>query len=155
MQVMPGTAKALGFDPASLNDPSVALSAGQKYIVQLLDNLNGSLLELGGAYNAGPGAVNRWISTKAGREDSLLFVESIPVFETRSYVKRLMLYHWLYQRRFNEVAHSLDQTARGTWPVYRPASKSSAPALAATPSPKAAVANTAVPPPVEITNNAK
>ena len=116
MQVMPATAKSLGFDPASLNDPSVALSAGQKYIVNLLDNLNGSLLELGGAYNAGPGAVNRWITTKAGREDPLLFVESIPVFESRSYVKRLMLYHWLYQRRFNEAAQSLDQTARGAWP---------------------------------------
>jgi soluble lytic murein transglycosylase-like protein len=152
MQVMPGTARALGFNPASLDDPSVALSAGQKYIVQLLDRLNGSLLELGGAYNAGPGAVDRWITTKAGREDPLLFVESIPVFETRSYVKRLMLYHWLYQRRFDEAAHSLDQTARGAWPVYRPASKSNAPILATTAQPPA-LANAAVPAPVQITNN--
>jgi soluble lytic murein transglycosylase-like protein len=152
MQVMPATAKALGFDPAALNDPSVALSAGQKYIVNLLDKLNGSLLELGGAYNAGPGAVDRWITTKAGREDPLLFVESIPVFETRSYVKRLMLYHWLYQRRFNETAHSLDQTARGAWPVYRPASKSNAPMLATTAASQPAIATAAVPAPVQVSN---
>jgi len=152
MQVMPGTAKALGFDPASLHDPSVALSAGQKYILQLLDRLNGSLLELGGAYNAGPGAVDRWIATKAGRDDPLLFIESIPVFETRSYVKRLMLYHWLYQRRFNESQHSLEQTARGLWPVYRPAGRN-APILAATPAPQPAIADAAVPPPVQVTNN--
>jgi len=155
MQVMPATAKSLGFDPASLNDPSVALSAGQKYIVNLLDNLNGSLLELGGAYNAGPGAVNRWITTKAGREDPLLFVESIPVFESRSYVKRLMLYHWLYQRRFNEAAQSLDQTARGAWPVYRPAAKSNAPILAGAAAAQPAIANAAAPPAVQITNNSK
>ena len=155
MQVMPATAKSLGFDPASLNDPSVALSAGQKYIVNLLDNLNGSLLELGGAYNAGPGAVNRWITTKAGREDPLLFVESIPVFESRSYVKRLMLYHWLYQRRFNEAAQSLDQTARGAWPVYRPAAKSNAPILAGAATAQPAIANAAAPPALQITNNSK
>jgi hypothetical protein len=92
-----------------------------KYIAQLLDNLNGNLLELGGAYNAGPGAVNRWLTTKAGKDDPLLFVESIPVSETRSYVKRLMLYHWLYRRRSGQEADSLDQTARGNWPIYRPA----------------------------------
>ncbi len=155
MQVMPATAKSLGFDPASLNDPSVALSSGQKYIVNLLDNLNGSLLELGGAYNAGPGAVNRWITTKAGREDPLLFVESIPVFESRSYVKRLMLYHWLYQRRFNEAAQSLDQTARGAWPVYRPAAKSNAPILAGAAAAQPAIANATAPPAVQITNNSK
>jgi soluble lytic murein transglycosylase-like protein len=144
MQVMPPTARALGFDPASLNDPSVALSAGQKYIVQLLDRHNGSLLEIGGAYNAGPGAVDRWITTKAGREDPLLFVESIPVFETRSYVKRLMLYHWLYQRRLNESQLSLDQTARGLWPVYRPASRSTSVSQPSTIS--------AIPPSVQVTN---
>jgi hypothetical protein len=35
-------------------------------------------------------------------------------------VKRLMLYHWLYRRRFGQDAASLDATASGTWPVYRP-----------------------------------
>ena len=124
MQVMPATARALGVkEPDTLNDPSVALSVGQKYIAQLLERLDGNLLELGGAYNAGPGAVDRWLDTKGGKDDPLLFVESIPVFETRSYVKRLMVYHWLYRRRFNEDSPSLDQTARGNWPIYNPASR--------------------------------
>ncbi|MBV9549913.1 MAG: transglycosylase SLT domain-containing protein, partial [Alphaproteobacteria bacterium] len=94
---------------------------GQKYIAQLLDRLNGNLIELGGAYNAGPLAVDRWLTTKAGKDDPLLFVESIPVSETRSYVKRLMLYHWLYRRRFGQEADSLDQMSRGAWPIYHPA----------------------------------
>lgn len=150
MQVMPATARSLGVnDPSTLDDPSVALSVGQKYIVQLLDSLGGNLMALGGAYNAGPGAVNRWRETKAGRDDPLLFVESIPVFETRSYVKRLMLYHWMYRRRFNEDTPSLDQTARGQWPVYH-ASSRALPVLTASPA-AAAVADR--PAAVQVTNS--
>jgi soluble lytic murein transglycosylase-like protein len=121
MQVMPATAAKLGVtDPDTLYQPGAALAVGQRYIAQLLDRLDGNLLELGGAYNAGPGAVDRWRVTKAGGNDALLFVESIPVAETRSYVKRLMLYHWLYRRRFGQDAKSLEETASGRWPIYRP-----------------------------------
>ena len=121
MQVMPATASKLGVtDPDTLYDPGTALSVGQRYIEQLLTRLDGNLLELGGAYNAGPLAVSRWRNTKAGGNDPLLFVESIPVAETRSYVKRLMLYHWFYRRRFGQDAQSLQDTAAGQWPTYRP-----------------------------------
>ena len=64
--------------------------------------------------------MNRWLATKAGKDDPLLFVESIPVAETRYYVKRLMEYHWMYRRRLGQDAKSLDETARGHWPIYRP-----------------------------------
>ena len=123
MQLMPATAKLLAGPGAvaQLDDPSYSLSLGQRYISELLDHLNGNLLQLGGAYNAGPGAAARWMQTKAGKDDPLLFVESIPIAETRSYVRRLMEYQWMYRRRFGQDARSLDQTARGEWPIYRPA----------------------------------
>jgi soluble lytic murein transglycosylase len=123
MQIMPATATKVGGAGAAdqLYDPSYSLSLGQRYIAQLLDRLDGNLMKLGGAYNAGPMAVDRWVATKAGRDDPLLFVESIPVAETRSYVRRLMEYHWMYRRRFGQDAKSLDETARGDWPIYRPA----------------------------------
>lgn len=123
MQIMPKTAELVGGKGAAdqLYDPAYAMSLGERYIAQLLRSLDGNLMKLGGAYNAGAGAVNRWVATKAGKDDPLLFVESIPVAETRSYVKRLMEYHWMYRRRFGEDARSLDETARGAWPVYRPA----------------------------------
>jgi soluble lytic murein transglycosylase len=121
MQLMPETASHFGVsDPATLYDPGTSLEVGQRYLERLLLRLDGNLLELGGAYNAGPQAVDRWLSTKAGSGDPLLFVESIPVAETRSYVKRLMLYHWLYRRRFGQDARSLEETASGQWPIYRP-----------------------------------
>jgi soluble lytic murein transglycosylase len=123
MQMMPTTANHIGGKGAAdeLYDPSYSLSLGQRYIADLLDHLNGNLLELGGAYNAGPGAVDRWLATKAGKDDPLLFVESMPVAETRYYVKHLMEYHWMYRSRMGQDAKSLDETARGTWPLYRPA----------------------------------
>jgi soluble lytic murein transglycosylase len=123
MQLMPATAKILaGRDAvAKLDDPAYSLSLGQRYISQLLDRLDGNLLQLGGAYNAGPGAAARWLQTKAGKDDPLLFVESIPIAETRSYVRRLMEYQWMYRRRFGQDARSLDQIARGEWPIYHPA----------------------------------
>jgi len=120
MQIMPNTASRLGVDPDTLYEPGTSLAVGQRYIAQLLERLDGNLLELGGAYNAGPGAVDRWRTTKAGGNDPLLFVESIPVAETRSYVKRLLLYHWLYRRRFGQDAQSLQETAAGQWPIYHP-----------------------------------
>ena len=123
MQMMPATANHIGGKGAAdeLYDPSYSLSLGQRYIADLLDHLSGNLLELGGAYNAGPGAVDRWLATKAGKDDPLLFVESIPVAETRYYIKHLMEYHWMYRRRMGQDAKSLDETARGDWPRYRPA----------------------------------
>jgi soluble lytic murein transglycosylase-like protein len=121
MQLMPTTAVHFGVsDPDTLYNPGTSLEVGQRYLEQLLLKLDGNLLELGGAYNAGPQAVDRWRNTKAGGNDPLLFVESIPVAETRSYVKRLMLYHWLYRRRFGQDARSLEETASGEWPIYRP-----------------------------------
>ena len=122
MQLMPKTAELIAGPGAAeqLNDPSYSMSLGQRYIAELLDRLNGNLLELGGAYNEGPGAAQRWMTTKAGKDDPLLFIESIPVAETRSYVRRLMEYQWMYRRRFGEDAKSLDETARGQWPLYHP-----------------------------------
>ncbi|HWC62607.1 MAG TPA: lytic transglycosylase domain-containing protein, partial [Rhizomicrobium sp.] len=129
MQFMPRTARLVGGKGAEkqLYDPSYSLSLGQRYIAELLDALNGNLLKIGGAYNAGPGAVNRWYNTKAGRDDPLLFVESIPVAETRYYVKHLMEYHWMYRRRLGQDAKSLDEIARGSWPIYHPATPAAPP----------------------------
>jgi soluble lytic murein transglycosylase-like protein len=136
MQLMPNTALHLGVsDPDTLYNPGTSLAVGQLYIEQLLGRLDGNLLELGGAYNAGPLAVSRWRTTKAGGKagdnDPLLFVESIPVAETRSYVKRLMVYHWFYRRRFGQDAHSLQEAASGQWPTYRPSPVATPPAATA------------------------
>ena len=135
MQLMPATANRVAGPGAAdrLYDVNYNLSVGQQYIEQLLDQMNGNLIELAAAYNAGPGALTRWLGTKSNAaSDPLLFIESMPVTETRAYVKRMMTYHWMYRRRMGRDAKSLDETAKGEWPIYRPTTDGTQPAAPAT-----------------------
>jgi soluble lytic murein transglycosylase len=130
MQLMPATARHIGGKGAEdqLLDPAYNMSLGQRYIAQLLDLYNGSLVQLAAAYNAGPGKVSRWTAARDGKEDdALMFIESMRAPETRSYVKRMLTYYWMYHRRNDLPAPSLGDTARGGWPIYRAPQQSAPP----------------------------
>jgi soluble lytic murein transglycosylase-like protein len=124
MQLMPGTAKQIdGTRPerSQLNDPGYNLGLGERYLQELIDQTNGNLFQLAAAYNAGPGALTHWLGARPGiADDPLLFIESLPYPETRNYIKHVMTYYWMYARRTNENAPSLEETAEGKWPLYRP-----------------------------------
>lgn len=126
MQLMPGTARHVAGTAVSedaLEDPSYNLALGQRYLRQLLRRVNGNLFELAAAYNAGPANLSRWLGAQPGKEnDPLLFVESVPSPETRSYIKRFMMYHWLYSRRLKQDSPALGEAAAGKWPIYHPES---------------------------------
>jgi soluble lytic murein transglycosylase-like protein len=125
MQVMPDTAQHVDGatpDRSRLNNPAYNLGLGQKYLQELIGQVNGNLFQLAAAYNAGPAALTRWIGARPSiADDPLLFIESIPVAETRNYIKRVMTMYWLYDRRAGRsIAPSLEETAEGKWPVYHP-----------------------------------
>ncbi|MGB8602633.1 MAG: lytic transglycosylase domain-containing protein [Rhizomicrobium sp.] len=124
MQLMPATARRIGGAAATtdaLLDPGYNMSLGQRYIARMLNGYNGNLIKLAAAYNAGPGKVARWQAAQRGREDDpLVFLESIRAPETRSYVKRVLTYYWMYHRRIGEDAPSLAELTRGEWPIYHP-----------------------------------
>src|SRR5262249_9317567 len=120
MQIMPSTAIAMGWSLKNLHEPATNLALGQAYMRRLLadPSVNGNLMLMMVAYNAGPGSLLKWLSAYSTR-DPLLFLESIPNRETRDFVERVMANYWIYQDRLGQDSPSLDQVAAGGWPVYQ------------------------------------
>lgn len=58
MQVMPDTARSMGYDPADMFEPAIAIDAGTRYLAMQLRAFGRVDLGLA-AYNAGPKAVER------------------------------------------------------------------------------------------------
>ncbi|MGE5505821.1 MAG: lytic transglycosylase domain-containing protein [Actinomycetota bacterium] len=131
MQLMPATAAAVGGGRQGkdrLADPEVNLGLGQRYLAKLLgeDPVNGNLFMLAAAYNAGPGNLGRWLQGIRHGGDPLLFIESIPSRETRTFVERVMTNYWIYKARMGQPAASLDAVAAGEWPIYEGADQARA-----------------------------
>jgi soluble lytic murein transglycosylase len=90
---------------ADLLQPSVNVAVGAGELKSLLDRFDGQMLLATAAYNAGPGAVERWLPATAMDND--IWVENIPFNETRAYVQRVawhtLVFEWLDDRRSRDV----------------------------------------------------
>jgi soluble lytic murein transglycosylase-like protein len=127
MQVLPGTAQLIAKrrgtpapDRGLLLNPSVNLDFGQARIEQVRDyGATGGLLpKVVMAYNAGPGMLDLWNARVKGGEDPLLYMESIPFWETRGYAVTVLRNYWMYQRNAGKPAPSLKAMAQGMWPRF-------------------------------------
>jgi soluble lytic murein transglycosylase-like protein len=135
MQIMPDTARdhsgrlSLGASYADLNDPQVNLAYGQRHLEMLRDHpaTGGALPKIMAAYNAGLTPVGRWNSEINDQNDPLLWMESIPYWETRGYVAIVMRNYWMYERTAGAESPSRRALAQGRWPEFpRPAAMRSA-----------------------------
>ena len=95
LQLMPDTAlrvaNELGVDanPRRLALPGPNVELGAYYLRKVFDTFGGSVSLAVAAYNAGPRAVSRWLST--GENLPLdVWVARIPLAETRGYVARVV-----------------------------------------------------------------
>nr|WP_315459183.1 lytic transglycosylase domain-containing protein [uncultured Sphingorhabdus sp.] len=126
MQVRPGTAQDLArargvsFAAPDLDRPSINLEYGQSYLERLRDlpATGGLLPKVIAAYNAGPTPVARWNSEVRDNGDPLLFIESIPYWETRGYVAIILRNYWIYEMRENRASGSLKGLAQYMWPRF-------------------------------------
>nr|WP_278254113.1 lytic transglycosylase domain-containing protein [Sphingobium sp. BYY-5] len=121
MQVRPGTAGDVGMTSTSqLFVPSTNMEYGQRYLEALRDmSATGGLLpKVMAAYNAGPLPVQRWNTQVKDKGDPLLFIESLPYYETRAYVNIVMRNYWMYQIQAKGSADCLTGMAQGLWPTF-------------------------------------
>ena len=132
MQVMPDTAQHVarltqiayaGED--WLLEPANNLAVGQAWLRELAGSptVGGSLIHLLVAYNAGEGRLRGWLADQLepADDDPLLFIESLPIRETRAYVKKVLGNQWAYQDRERETSPSLRALAENRWPEIDPA----------------------------------
>ncbi len=126
MQVRPGTAgdlarsRGASFTASDLDRPSVNLEYGQSYIEKLRDmNVTGGLLpKVIAAYNAGPSPIARWNTEIRDGGDPLLYVESIPYWETRGYVTIILRNYWIYEMRSGKSTSTMTGLAQYLWPSF-------------------------------------
>ena len=106
MQLMPATAKSLSksvlrsrYRRDFLYDPGVNARLGAAYLRKLIDRFDNSTLLALAAYNGGPTRIARLVRENPGMPEDELF-ESIPLYETRDYVRRVLLYAESYRELY-------------------------------------------------------
>jgi soluble lytic murein transglycosylase len=125
MQVLPSTASAIayqegvGYSRENLFSPTLNLEFGQSFIERMRSSANtgGQLPKVIASYNAGPLPVGRWGSID-DKGDPLLWIESIPYWETRYYVPAVMRNLWVYEGLDGEDQTSLKALAQHRWPPF-------------------------------------
>ncbi|MDE2576632.1 MAG: lytic transglycosylase domain-containing protein [Rhodospirillales bacterium] len=118
----PGASGPSASGPGALRDAATNLDLGQRYVAYLAlhEAVRGNLIRLLASYNAGPAGFARWADSIRDNNDPLLFIEAIPIDETRAFVPRVLAYGWIYAARMGLPALGLDELAAGHWPRYHP-----------------------------------
>jgi soluble lytic murein transglycosylase len=105
MQITPATGKrvarkySLAWSGRSqLKTVAGNLPIGTAYMSELLQDYRNNPVLVSGSYNAGPNAVNRWLDNRPMGE-AAIWVETLPYFETRDYIPRVLAFTTLYEWR--------------------------------------------------------
>ncbi len=95
MQIMPATgrmvARQIGvtdYAQRDLAETGLNVQLGTAYLRSVLDSLASSPVMATAAYNAGPGRARRWRDTRP--LEAAIYAETIPITETRDYVKKVL-----------------------------------------------------------------
>ncbi|PPR24655.1 MAG: Soluble lytic murein transglycosylase [Alphaproteobacteria bacterium MarineAlpha9_Bin4] len=125
MQLMPRTASKIQKDHRlrygnkhKLYSLNLNLELGQKLLKELLKNptTKNSILNTLIAYNAGITRVKKW-NKNIRESDPLAFVESIPIKETRMFVKYILTDLWIYRDKLGQNKITRSMLANDKWPI--------------------------------------
>ena len=111
MQLMPYTAKKVAKDlkiryrkKELTRNPQYNVTLGSTYIYEMLKRYKNSLPLALASYNAGPNRVKIWLKRygdpRKGQISFIDWIESIPLEETRYYVKKVLANLRVYQKKY-------------------------------------------------------
>jgi len=127
MQLMPRTASKLEKDHRlrysnkdNLYSIDLNLKIGQNFLKDLIYNTNtkSSILDTLIAYNAGLSRLKSW-KKNIKEEDPIVFIESIPIKETRWFVKYILTDLWIYRDKLGQEKPSRSLLANKKKPLYK------------------------------------
>ncbi|MET0588262.1 MAG: transglycosylase SLT domain-containing protein [Novosphingobium sp.] len=126
MQIMPAAARdhagsfGIAGNADDLNKPEVNLAFGQRHLEMLKNSpgTQGLLPKVMAAYNAGLSPITRWNMEIRDQGDPLLWIESVPYWETRGYVNIVMRNYWMYERQAGGPSESRMALVQGMWPTF-------------------------------------
>jgi peptidoglycan lytic transglycosylase len=133
MQLMPSTARwvarqlGIKLSSSKVREPTLNVTLGTYYLKQVLKDLEGNPVLAAAAYNAGPKRARKWRDTKP--LEGAIYAETIPLAETREYVKKVMLNTVYYAAVLSGETRSLKErlgtiaprpTGAGVMAVHEP-----------------------------------
>ena len=105
MQVLPATGRRVAreaglpwFGSSQLRTADGNIPIGTAYMKQLSEDHGHNPVLVLGAYNAGPNVVERWLRDRPSG-DTAIWVETVPYFETRDYIPRVLAFTTIYDWR--------------------------------------------------------
>ena len=109
LQLLPSTARGLSRSTkkSELYNYAKNIELGSKFMMNLIRYFDGSVEKALASYNAGQGAVKKWVSRYFFIKDEQLFMDMIPYRETRDYVPNILRNAYWYHRLFPEMTDSL------------------------------------------------
>ncbi len=125
MQIMPDTAERMMVGSSgSLYDAQASVTLGDLYIHKLssMNGIDGNLLLVIAGYNCGPGKVQQLYNDAQRNsivgKDPLLFIETLPLKETRDYVQKVLATYAAYRVHLGKPLDAMASLSRGEWPAY-------------------------------------
>jgi soluble lytic murein transglycosylase-like protein len=128
MQIMPSTARVVtgnrsirGSNLWKLNNLDYNISIGQDLLLRLMnkEGISDSLIPMLISWNAGPTKYKKWNKKIKMHSDPLLYIESIPSYETRWFVKEVLKNMWVYRDKFKQDKPSRRALSNNFWPKYK------------------------------------
>ncbi|MDJ0740560.1 MAG: transglycosylase SLT domain-containing protein [Gammaproteobacteria bacterium] len=115
MQLMPATARSVARKMLKtrpprrqeLLQPDTNIALGSAYLKQMKGELGDSAILATAAYNAGPHRVTRWLPQRTLPAD--IWIELVPFKETRGYLRRVLAYTVIYEKRMGRNPKRLNE----------------------------------------------